>query len=428
LARRLEPLELALALGVMLFGASFSLRAARWMFAERNDAALQAALSGAVASSASAEGGKVSVELGKALAAVHERFPSLQAAAVSSYVDGREAIVASTSGLLLVPDGAEQLPFIVEGLRLGNLYYAARPFLLPAQGALSWVAALAVASAIYMVYDQGRRLGRSRARLRQECALRDRELVWVNLARKIGHDLSNSLAAADMGLENLSLALSRDDPAASGKLVSRLRSAHDAVRHEVEVYGDIGHLAEPRFEETRLDELVREEAAIQAAFREGARFRVEVQETQLWAEPRLLRVCLVNLIDNAHRAVRLAGRGDAGEVLVGCRPLARGAVLWVADSGVGLVGPSGEPMSAAAARALFTGAFGAAPSGEGYGLHWVRAIVEDVHNGAVAACGRGGVPSGAVFVAVLPARGEKVEPGVAEREAEALSGELAGRG
>lgn len=413
---RFEPLELALALGVAFLGASFALQAARWMFVSRNAAALERAVFEAVAASVHAEGGKVTVSLGRALDEVRRDFPNLRGAAVTTYVEGRETVVASTADRLLVPDGAKQLALFAGGVRLGNLYYSAAPVLLPAQEALSWLAALAVAGAVYMVWDQGRRLARSRARLREERALRERERVWVDLARKIGHDLSNTLAAADMALENLSQALSQGSPGADlPRLLARLRSAHDALRHEVEVYRDIGHLAEPRFEQLCLDELVKEETAFQAAFREGARFRVEAQPCGLWAEPRLLRVCLVNLLDNAHRAVRLAG---GGEVVAGCRPFDGGAALWVSDTGVGLKGEDGKPMSPARARALFTGAFAGKASGEGYGLHWVRAIVEDVHGGAVAACGR---PSGgAVFVCVLPARGGAVAPGAAESLAEEL--------
>ncbi len=191
------------------------------------------------------------------------------------------------------------------------------------------------------------------------------------------HELRSPLARLRMAVE-----LAGDDPAS---VKSRLETAAaeirelDALVEELLLAGRL-ELQPPPIpdEETDLAPLLAEEAA-----RTGA--AATTRPAPLRADPRLLRVLVRNLLENARR------HGLGTPVEAGVEPLGppgSGARLWVADRGPGVPESERERIFEPFYRPA--GPAGDRQEGAGLGLHLVRRIAQRVGGTAVCLPREGG--------------------------------------
>jgi len=323
-----------------------------------------------------------------------------------------DVVWADPAELASLPLRARQIP-ILHGPEkwAANVYYAARPerFIADRQRLMLLATSVLLGLTFAAAHDASSQLRENRRRLAEERSAREREAVWVTLSRKVGHDLTSILAAGDVSLQTMETALGSvpDGQRGAGWYLSLKRQIdlilhiNESLRHEVGIYRDIGRLAEPRVQETDVGALVSEEVEYQRHIRQKVTYELEVPGQGLVAdvEPRLLRVALINLLDNAACAA-MRGEGDAG-VSVQLRPddALGGFVIEVCDNGPGIRNLAGRRLADEEIDLIFQPDYSTKDSGEGgYGLYWVRSIVEEIHGGVLSARNS----SGAVFSMWIP--------------------------
>jgi signal transduction histidine kinase len=156
--------------------------------------------------------------------------------------------------------------------------------------------------------------------------------------------------------------------------------------------GDLDHRP-GRVDVAELLEEVRGIATVLSAAK-GQSLEFEAAETgELWADRRLLKQALLNLISNA---VKFTPQG--GRVTVTARLEADHQVLGVADTGIGI--PAAERESIFQPFAQLDGEGGGLAKGSGLGLVIVKKVVEELHGGRVELASDPG--AGAVFTLRLP--------------------------
>jgi signal transduction histidine kinase len=125
-------------------------------------------------------------------------------------------------------------------------------------------------------------------------------------------------------------------------------------------------------------------------------------------DPRLFKLALFNMFANSLKAIRASGEDGAkatGWIRAQTRRSGAGGLeIGIEDSGSGILGNDGRPLSPPEIPKIFElgyTRFGREEgSGEGLGLNWVRTIIENLHEGSIRAENIPG--AGARFVIELP--------------------------
>jgi signal transduction histidine kinase len=207
----------------------------------------------------------------------------------------------------------------------------------------------------------GRSFNHTAARLQRLVEAQRRVLASAS------HELRSPLARLRMALE-----LSRDDPAAARPRLDEAVAEVAELDSLVEELLLAGRLEVqegiPAAEPVDLGALLSEEAA-----RAGA--TAEIRPVTILGDPRLLRVLLRNLLENARRHA-------GGAVETGVEPGPEGARLWVADRGPGIPDDERERIFEPFYRPA--GHAEGRDGGVGLGLYLVRRIAE--RHGGTATC------------------------------------------
>ncbi|WP_232845134.1 two-component system sensor histidine kinase NtrB [Paracoccus onubensis] len=232
-------------------------------------------------------------------------------------------------------------------------------------------------------------------REQDETMARTGRLVTLGeMASTLAHELNQPLAAIASyaaGMSNL-LNAGNPDPAllceATGKLGHQADRAGQIIRH----IQDLVKKREPRFVETRLDEVINETVSFLSA---DARAHRVVIQTDLHPVPAqqadriLLEQVLINLIRNGMEAMAEKRHGDA--VLIRLYPEGNHSMIEVEDQGCGI--------SDDMAGRLFEAFASTKAQGMGMGLKICRSIIE-LHRGQLAH--RSAADGGTIFLITLP--------------------------
>jgi len=231
----------------------------------------------------------------------------------------------------------------------------------------------------------------------------ERSKANINLARNLGHDLTNIIATSKLDIRTVSKVLEKtgtgdaedDRPrrllrAAMGGLLNSTRLLQEVVN----IYRSFGYINRPRFETVAVNNVLDE---IIDVFALSLPARIVVRKNygeglpECRLEPRLLKLALFNLLTNAVDAVKANPDPDRPEgviaVSTSLQQSSGRVCLSVRDNGTGILDQEGRIASQADIDKVFR--FGVstktAEGGEGLGLNWVWTIVEEFHNGRVQA-------------------------------------------
>lgn len=241
----------------------------------------------------------------------------------------------------------------------------------------------------------------------------ERNRFGINIATNMGHDLTNIIASGKWDLDTISRAQSlgiiqTDDQ--KGKYyteaVNGLHNNLHFLQEMVDIYRSFAHTQHPHFETVDLPNLTEDIAEL---FKRSTskKLRIEVDtpdDVEAYVEPRLLRMALFNLMNNAAQAIMQCEPPIAeGRITVSLTvENNKQAVIEVHDNGPGICNENGELLSERDINRIFQSGYSTKgkSSGGGLGLSWVRSIVNDFHQGTIQA--QNHPDGGAVFIIIIP--------------------------
>lgn len=180
---------------------------------------------------------------------------------------------------------------------------------------------------------------------------------WQLLARKMAHELKNSLTPIRLTVEEIAARQATAGPDFFERASSIVVDEVTSLERRVRAFSEFA--AEPEAHPARLDldALVRERVEFLRGGHPGVRYRVEAApgKSTAWADCDQVKGILTNLLENAAQAA-----GNAGEVLVVTAREGSNATVEVHDSGPGV--------SAEARSRLFEPSISFKKHGMGLGL------------------------------------------------------------
>lgn len=262
--------------------------------------------------------------------------------------------------------------------RVGYIHYGA----LPIAGRIKWIGVLQLGILVTAV---ALGLWAYRTAVR-----RDRERLWVAMARESAHQMGTPLMSAAGWIERLA-----QGTADHSEIAARLRQDLERLERVVQRFERIGRPAAR--ESVRLSAVAEKIAAYfrprlpRHANPVNLVVNAPADGPTITGDPVLLEWALEALVRNSIDA--LSGRGGNIEIRVGSE--GKTAHLAVSDNGPGV--------PAEILGTLFEPGVTTKTGGWGIGLALVRRIVEDVHGGRLELRNSA---KGATFIAHLPARSE----------------------
>jgi two-component system, NtrC family, nitrogen regulation sensor histidine kinase NtrY len=180
---------------------------------------------------------------------------------------------------------------------------------------------------------------------------------WQLLARKMAHELKNSLTPIRLTVEEIAARRSSAEPEFFDRASTIVVDEVTSLERRVRAFSDFATEPDARPARLDLDALVRERVEFLKGGHPGVGYRVvcDGEAAAAWADPDQVKGILTNLLENAAEAA-----SDGGTVLVSTRAEGREAVVEVHDSGPGV--------SAAARTRLFEPSISFKKHGMGLGL------------------------------------------------------------
>jgi signal transduction histidine kinase len=233
----------------------------------------------------------------------------------------------------------------------------------------------------------------------------------INLSRNLGHDLTNVIAATKLDLMAMERLLRPgqsplDEPRREilGQSLEGLLRSTRFMQDTVDLYRAYAFLRRPVLEIHDGSALVAETLdlfAMSTSSKIDLRRDLPADAPRCVVDARLFKLAVFNLLANALRAIRRrepvtgaeAGTEEpARQGWIRVETLATsdgGLGVVIEDSGTGIVDAAGAPLPPHEIDKIFELGYSSRGSdedaGEGLGLHWVRAIIEDLHGGAIRA-------------------------------------------
>ncbi len=240
----------------------------------------------------------------------------------------------------------------------------------------------------------------------------ERNRFGINIATNMGHDLTNIIASGKWDLDTISraqkLGIVQTDEQ-RGKYyveaVEGLGSNLYFLQEMVDIYRSFAHTQSPRYEIVDLSFLTRD--LVQLFTRSTSKkLSIEVSVPESLAslvEPRLLRMALFNLLNNAAQAIAQSDPPiQAGKIWVSLKKIDSTAGFELRDNGPGIRDEDNRLLSDDQISRVFQSGYSTKgkSSGGGLGLSWVRSIIEDFHDGVISA--QNHEEGGALFRFTIP--------------------------
>ncbi len=247
----------------------------------------------------------------------------------------------------------------------------------------------------------------------------ERSRANINLARNLGHDLTNIIATSKLDIMTVSKILGAE---ANGEAFdARRRLLSDSVQgllnsarvlqEVVNIYRSFSYINRPRFETVQISALLDEiigvfslslpgNATVQKHYADGL--------PACSVEPRLLKLAVFNIMTNAVDALKRTGEAEGIIAVTTSVDPATGRVcVAVRDNGPGIRNADGRSATQEEIDSIFRYGVStkAEEGGEGLGLSWVWTIVEEFHGGSVAA--RNHPEGGAEFTMKIGVKNER---------------------
>ena len=181
---------------------------------------------------------------------------------------------------------------------------------------------------------------------------------WQLLARKMAHELKNSLTPIRLTVEEIAARQPGAGPEFFERAVGIVVDEVTSLERRVRAFSEFAAEPEPRPSRLDLEALAHERVQLLRAGHPGVSYRIESSReaaASAWADCDQVKGIVTNLLENAAQAA-----GDRGEILVTIHSDAASAVVEVHDSGPGV--------SAEARSRLFEPSISFKKHGMGLGL------------------------------------------------------------
>lgn len=254
----------------------------------------------------------------------------------------------------------------------------------------------------------------------------EKNIVSINLARNLGHDLTNIIASARCDLDTLNSLLNELESSLKTEMnnydkmlmfretVSSLMYNTAFLQEIVDIYRSFSYLGKPIYQQTDLNDLLKRLVAL---FRLTTSARIKFIEKlspnlpAFVVESRLLKLAIFNLINNSVEAVKTAfsvgyiPENEDGKISIISEwdGVNKSIILKVEDNGCGIRDKeTGRLLSEEETAKLFEFDYTTKEkeTGGGLGLAWVKTIICEYHQGKVLA--RNNSQGGATFTIILP--------------------------
>lgn len=255
--------------------------------------------------------------------------------------------------------------------------------------------------------------GISRCIGRSRTLTEERNRFGINIATNMGHDLTNIIASGKWDLDTISRAQSlgiiQTDEQKGKYYTEAVEGLHNNLhflQEMVDIYRSFAHTQHPHFESADLSELTKDIAQLfKRSTSKKLHIDVSVPETaKAFIEPRLLRMALFNLMNNAAQAIVQSDPPITDGQISVALTVEEGqqAVIQVHDNGPGIRNEAGKLLNEQQINRIFQSGYSTKgkSSGGGLGLSWVRSIVNDFHQGGIQASNHPN--GGAVFTITIP--------------------------
>ena len=239
--------------------------------------------------------------------------------------------------------------------------------------------------------------------LNKRYILRERSKANINLARNLGHDLTNIIATSKLDILTLIKLLeearvgeeqAEDRDAVLLETSRSLLNNARLLQEIVNIYRSFSYINRPRLEEVRIDGLLDEivdffSLSLPAGIVLRKGYARDLPACTV--EPRLLKLALFNLLTNAVEAInrRTEQAPSSGVITVSAGTDAANGEVWmsVRDNGTGILNEEGRAASDAEIDRIFRHGFTTKveDASGGLGLSWVWTIIEEFHNGRIRA-------------------------------------------
>ncbi len=236
----------------------------------------------------------------------------------------------------------------------------------------------------------------------REQLFRERSEANISLSRNMGHDLTNIIATSKlelMGIKSIltgvtpGTTLSEPRAAILSQSVAGLLESTRFMQEMVNIYRSFSYVKRPAYERRPLEPLIREfvkmfEPALSSHVRIELELAPDMQAPIV--EPRLLKLALFNVLQNALDAIKRMPETEAGSgiITVSAAQMADDSQYQIAvrDNGPGIRDAHGHLLSPKETQGIFEYGYSTkGESGEGLGLNWVQTIMTDFHDGGARA-------------------------------------------
>ncbi len=248
--------------------------------------------------------------------------------------------------------------------------------------------------------------------------LQEKSKANISLSRNLGHDLTNIIATSKLELMTVKQLLEiprekvYESPVKQQIFAESLHSLLNNMRflqETVNLYRSFTYLSRPKFEEIQLNDMATDVCEL-FKLSLSRNFRMELDLSPslppIKVEPRLLRLALFNLLNNAADAIKLESSTERsnGEIWLRTAPgrLPNQQTIIVEDNGGGIRDRDGRLLDQHEVDVIFQLGYTTKEqgTGEGLGLNWVFQIVREFHGGELLARNR--PDGGASFAIHLP--------------------------
>ncbi len=243
--------------------------------------------------------------------------------------------------------------------------------------------------------------GLARAFTRSQTLTEERNRFGINLATNMGHDLTNIIASGKWDLDTIQRSLDMGIVQMDSErghffqdAVEGLKNNLHFLQEMVNIYRSVGYTRKPQYERTHLHELLDEVVTLfQLSTSKNLTIHTHLDESEpIYLEPRLLRMGLFNLLNNASQAIQQSEPVHReGEIGVRLQEKdSNSFIIMVSDNGPGIRNSEGKLMPEMEIDRIFQSGFSTkkGSSGGGLGLSWVKSIIEDFHGGRIQAFNR----------------------------------------
>ncbi|MCD6385609.1 hypothetical protein J7M23_07490 [Candidatus Sumerlaeota bacterium] len=246
--------------------------------------------------------------------------------------------------------------------------------------------------------------------LRRQSIFKEKSETNINLARRLGHDLTNIIATSKLDLLSIKNYLEADDQdtirhpqkkelfrQALNGLLNNTRFLQEIV----DIYNSFSFVKHPVYKKVNINQLLDEivdvfQMAMSRNVNVSKNYQSDLPECVV--EERLLKLALFNLLSNALEAVSshqgsLAQKNTI-DITTRHNPDNDEIYISVRDYGSGIRSPDGRLLRDSEINKIFLPGYTTKrdDGGEGLGLNWVWIIISEFHNGRITAenCPDGG--------------------------------------